>query len=158
MFCLDYACAFFVHYALASPWSEATQAHPAFTFGSGAVAGAAAAIALYPFDIVRQTTVAPGSSHFAFSTIPFMSAYLGIYFMQPYSERQAKPFKTKVGWALGATSVAAAVELPFDSAKISISGTLRSAALATALRVPLGSALLLAYDQILSSANKRIAR
>ena len=152
MFCLDYAAAFFVHYAMASRCSESTQSHPLFAFTSGGLSGATAAIALYPFDIVRMTTIAPGASHFAFSTIPFMSAYLGLYFLQPLSERRKKPLKTKVGWALGATSVAAAVEFPFDRAKHSIAGSLRSAAAANALRIPLGSALLLAYDQILSSS------
>ena len=54
---------------------------------------------------------------------------------------------------MASTATAAVAELPFDKAKVSISGgSVRSAAVATALRVPLGAALLLAYDQILSSA------
>jgi hypothetical protein len=113
MFCLDYmhAAAFFVHYTVASRCSESTQCHLLFTFTCGGFAGATTAIALYPFDIVRMTNNCcpgkPGMSHFAFSTIPFMSAYLGLYFLQPLSERRQKPLKTKVGWALGATSAAA---------------------------------------------------
>ena len=152
MFCLDYAVAFVAHCSLSSWFSDATQAHPLFTFSAGAAAGGVAAVALYPFDIVRQTTVAPGTSHFAFSTIPFMSAYLGIYFMQ--SERKSKPLRERAAWALGATSAAAAVEFPFDNAKIAISGSVRSAAIANGLRVPLGAALLLAYDQILTKASE----
>jgi len=157
MFCLDFAAAFIVHYQLVSRVDLSTQSRPLFTFASGAFAGAAAAVALYPFDIVRQLTVAPGTSHFAFSTIPFMTAYLGIYFLQPQSERQQQAFKTKFGWALGATTVAAAVEFPFDKAKHSMAGSLRYAALANVLRIPLGSLMLIAYDQILSSGNSRRA-
>ena len=156
MFCLDFATAFIAHFAVASRVSDELQAHPLFSFPAGAAAGGVAAVLLYPFDIVRQTTVAPGSSHFAFSTIPFMSAYLGIYMLQPRAERQNKPLSTRAAWAMGSTAVAAVVELPFDKAKINITGgTLRSAALANALRVPLGAALLLAYDQILSNGAER---
>ena len=50
MFCLDFAVAFVAHYAMASRFSEALQSHPVFTFTSGAVAGAAAAVLLYPVD------------------------------------------------------------------------------------------------------------
>tara|TARA_B100000780_G_scaffold238802_1_gene180338 strand:+ start:800 stop:1147 length:348 start_codon:yes stop_codon:yes gene_type:complete len=50
MFCLDFAVAFVAHYAMASRISEALQSHPVFTFTSGAVAGAAAAVLLYPVD------------------------------------------------------------------------------------------------------------
>ena len=158
MFCLDYAVAFFAHCSVASNFSESTQSHPLFTFPAGALAGGIAAVALYPFDIVRQVAVSPGHSSFAFSTIPFMTAYLGMYFLQPHSERRRKPLQEKTLWALGSTSVAAAVELPFDRAKINITGgTLRSAAVANGLRVPLGAALLLAYDQVLSAASSQKA-
>ena len=158
MFCLDYAAALVAHFALSSQVSEDAQAHPLFTFPAGAIAGGFAAVALYPFDIVRQSTVAPGQSHFAFSTIPFMTCYLGIYFLQPRRERVAKPLQERTLWALGSCSAAAAAELPFDKAKIAMTGgTLRSAAIANGLRVPLGSAILLAYDQIVSTATSREA-
>ena len=153
MFCLDFAAAFVVHYNLASRVSESTQSNCMFTFSSGALAGGLSAIVLYPFDFVRMSTVAPGTSHFAFGTVPFMSIYLGCYFLQPITDRQNKPLANKVCWAMAATSLAAVVETPFDRAKISmVGGSLRTAAVASALRVPLGSALLLAYDQILSAA------
>jgi hypothetical protein len=145
MFCLDFAAAFIVHYQLASRFDLSTQSNPLFTFSSGALSGFTAAVALYPFDIVRQMTVAPGTSHFAFSTIPFMTAYLGIYMLQPQVERQQKPFKNKLAWAFASTSVAAAVEFPFDKAKHSMAGSLRAAALANAFRIPLGSLMLIAY-------------
>jgi hypothetical protein len=145
MFCLDFAAAFIVHFQLASRFDLSTQSHPLFTFSSGCLSGFTAAVALYPFDIVRQMTVAPGTSHFAFSTIPFMTAYLGIYMLQPQVERQQKPFKNKLAWAFASTSVAAAVEFPFDKAKHSMAGSLRAAALANAFRIPLGSLMLIAY-------------
>ena len=50
MFCLDFAVAFVAHYAMASHCSEALQSHPVFTFTSGAIAGAVAAVLLYPVD------------------------------------------------------------------------------------------------------------
>ena len=155
MFCLDFAAAFIVHYQLASRFDISTQSSPLFTFTSGFLSGAASAVALYPVDIVRQMTVAPGTSHFAFSTIPFMTAYLGIYLLQPQKERQQKPFKDKLGWALASTTVAAAVEFPFDRAKHNMAGSFRTAALTNALRIPLGSLMLIAYDQMLSAGNDR---
>jgi hypothetical protein len=50
MFCLDFAVAFVAHYAMASHCSEALQSHPVFTFTTGAIAGAVAAVLLYPVD------------------------------------------------------------------------------------------------------------
>ena len=50
MFCLDFAVAFVAHYAMASHCSEALQSHPVFTFTTGAVAGAVAAVMLYPAE------------------------------------------------------------------------------------------------------------
>jgi hypothetical protein len=155
MFCLDFAAAFIIHYQLASRVDVSTQSKPVFAFTSAALSGAAAAVALYPFDVVRQMSVAPGTSHFAFSTIPFMTAYLGIYLLQPHDERRQKPFKGKLAWSLAATTVAAAVEFPFDKAKHNMVGGFRAAALANALRIPLGSLMLIAYDQILSAGNHR---
>ncbi len=157
MFCLDFAAAFIIHYQLASRVDVSTQSAPMFAFTSGALSGVTAAVALYPFDIVRQMSVAPGTSHFAFSTIPFMTAYLGLYLLQPQNERRQKPFKEKLAWALASTTVAAAVEFPFDKAKHSMAGGMRAAALANGLRIPLGSLLLIAYDQILSAGNDRRA-
>lgn len=143
MFCLDLAAAFIIHYQLASRVDVSTQSKPVFAFTSAALSGAAAAVALYPFDVVRQMSVAPGTSHFAFSTIPFMTAYLGIYLLQPHDERRQKPLKDKLAWSLAATTVAAAVEFPFDKAKHNMAGGFRAAALANALRIPLGSLMLI---------------
>merc|ERR1740117_689861 len=96
-----------------------------------------------------MTTVPTGTSHFAASTVPFMSVYLGVYFAaRPHHDGS---LRSNAGCALASTAAAAAVELPFDRAKIAITGSVRSAALTSALRVPLGAAPLLAYDQVLSS-------
>ena len=73
-------------------------------------------------DIVRMSTTPAGASHFAFGTAPFMSAYLGLYFLQPLKDRQSKPLSQKAGWAVAATASAVAVELPFDKAKINMAG------------------------------------
>ena len=98
MFCLDFAFAFIVH-GLIVKWShsehrflQSSSRSPislsnidftklAFTFGLGGIAGFGSAVALYPFDIVRMSVLEKGSSHFAYSTIPYMSVYLGSYFM-----------------------------------------------------------------------------
>ena len=104
-----------------------------------------------------MSTTPVGTSHFAFGTAPFMSVYLGLYFLQPLTDRQSKPLSHKVGWAVASTASAVAVELPFDKAKISMAGGVRRAALTSGLRIPLGAALLLAYDQIVTSGSKRRA-
>ena len=151
MFCLDYAIAFFAHTFLCKlslKDSSHASGNPLVSFGFGGIAGTAAAVALYPFDIVRQTTVKTGTSHFAFSTIPFMSVYIGVYFSRKVKKEES--FSTKICWATGATTSAAVCELPFDKSKISISGgSMRTAAVTTAMRVPLGALLLVAYDHIL---------
>jgi len=69
-----------------------------------------------------MSTTPSGVSHFAFGTPPFMSAYLGLYFLQPLKDRQSKPLSHKVGRAAAATASAVMVELPFDKAKISMAG------------------------------------
>ena len=162
MFCLDYVLAFTSHYAfcavavdergLALPAS--VLSHPLFTAPSGFLSGIVAAVLLWPVDVVRMHSVPAGTSHFAFSTIPFMTAYLGIYFgcQGGADARRRTPLAVKLGYATAATATAAFVELPFDKAKIAMSGgTLRRAAIANGLRVPLGAGLLVAYDQIYSS-------
>ena len=98
----------------------------------------------------------PSSSCFSKLQTPYLPQTAHV-FPQPQSERQQKPFASKLGWALASTTVAAAAELPFDKAKHSISGGLRSAALTNTIRIPLGSLMLIAYDQILSAGNDRRA-
>ena len=51
--------------------------------------------------------------------------------------------------------LAAAVELPFDRAKMAIAGNMRNAIGTTALRIPLASLLLVSYDHVLLSLNKQ---
>ncbi len=99
--------------------------------------------------------VAPGTSNFAFSAIPFMTACLSNYLLQPHDERRQEPLIDKLAWSLTAATVAAAVEFPFDKAKHNMAGGFRAAALANALQILLGSLMLIAYDQILSAGNDR---
>ena len=118
----------------------------AWTFGLGAVAGVGSAIALYPFDIVRMSVLQKGKSHFAFSTIPYMSIYLGTYFTLR-DERGS--FLENFALANVSAGLGAAAEIPFDQAKLNISGSTRMAIVTTALRIPLAALLLVSYDQIL---------
>ena len=166
MFCLDYALAFVSHsilckFLISSTSSTSSSAssnnnNTLIHFPLGAIAGTTAAIALYPFDIVRMTTVGKGVSHFAFSTIPFMSVYLGMYFIRDVETRKNESFVNKMFWATTATGFAAAAELPFDKAKQNISGgKMKTAAVTTAMRVPLGALLLIAYDQILTNTSSK---
>lgn len=148
MFCLDYAFAFGAHSTILYFIPGLT--HPTTTFGLGASAGLVAAVALYPFDFVRMSTVPKGSSHFAFGTIPFMSCYLGLYFWQHPTNRTSN-LSDSLCWASLSTAVGSLAELPFDQAKIGMAGGVRGAALAAAMRVPLGSLLLVGYDQIVRS-------
>ena len=170
MFCLDFAFAFIVH-GLIVKWShsehrflQSSSRSPislsnihftklALTFGLGGIAGFGSAVALYPFDIVRMSVLEKGSSHFAYSTIPYMSVYLGSYFMLR-DERSS--FGSKFLLANISATLAAFAELPFDNAKLSISGGSTRIALATtAMRVPLAGLLLVSYDTILTSKTLR---
>ena len=160
MFCLDYALAFFSHSLLSrfflDPGSPSCSSKTLIHFPLGAMSGLTAAVCLYPFDIVRMTTVGKGASHFAFSTIPFMSMYLGVYFIRDSETRMKEPFMNKICWATAATGLAAVVELPFDTAKININGgNLKSAAMTSGMRIPLGALLLIAYDQVVTGIDRR---
>ena len=129
--------------------------NPGVTFSVGAVSGACTACCLYPFDIVRMASVSAGRSHFAWSTIPFTSFFLGIYFWRRDVNRG---FSHRFGWALASTGIASAAELPFDYAKLRLMGGIKSAAMASALRVPLGSFMLVAYDHMLNGPGNGVPR
>ncbi|KAG8462948.1 hypothetical protein KFE25_001721 [Diacronema lutheri] len=166
MFCLDFAVSFFAHRGVCF-CSHSLFGFPAtdglacnlplpFALASGAASGAIAAVALYPFDLVRMYTVGPGQSHFAKGTIPFMAVYLGVWSAHknaPGEER--RPLGARFRLALGSTALATLAELPFDLSKHNISGGLRSAAMVSVLRVPLGALLLLCYDEIASGSAGR---
>ena len=160
MFCLDFAFAFIVH-GMIVKWSQSEgrfMTHSAtstpatstpgvaWTFGLGAVSGVGSAIALYPFDIVRMSVLEKGKSHFAFSTVPYMSIYLGTYFTL---RNERGTFLEKFALANVSAGLGAVAELPFDQAKLNISGSTRMAIVTSALRIPLAALLLVSYDQIL---------
>mmetsp|Transcript_33425 Transcript_33425/g.77116 ORF Transcript_33425/g.77116 Transcript_33425/m.77116 type:complete len:188 (+) Transcript_33425:130-693(+) len=159
MFCLDFAASFFAHRALCYashtlfgyPLSDGIAGNLSLPFSllTGGVAGTAAAVALYPVDLVRMYSVKPGESHFARGTIPFMTVYLGVWFTFKNARcsdgrEERRTLGARFCLALGATAAASVAELPLDISKHNISGGLRSAALLGALRVPLGALLLLA--------------
>ena len=124
--------------------------HIGWIFSSSTAAGLGSAAMLYPFDIVRQTTVPSGARYgsFAVSTIPYMAIYMGCYFSL---RDEHSPMGQKLAIAAGASTLAAAVEMPFDRAKLAISGSARMALITTGLRIPLASLLLVSYDHVLLS-------
>jgi hypothetical protein len=156
MFCLDYILAFAAHFGVNSLiFSQGQKClerdcrlNPIQALATGAGAGAAAAVILYPFDFVRMATVGPGASHFAWSSIPFSAAYLGLYF----SFRNQASLKSQSAWACTSMVIATAVEVPFDAAKRNMvaGGSLRNLIMTAGLRVPLGTFLLVVYDKILT--------
>jgi hypothetical protein len=124
-------------------------------FAVGTLSGLLSACALYPFDFVRQMSVGPGVSSFAYSSIPFTTLYLGVYF----SMRDEESIASRIGWAITSTSLGCVAEFPFDKAKHSMmQGNMRSAMLAAGVRVPLGSFLLVAYDQVYTDQMRRARR
>jgi len=76
-----------------------------------------------------------------------MSCFLGMYFWQRKADGD---LRHRLGWAVTSTTIASVVEFPFDHAKHKMLGSLRSAALTSAIRIPLGAFLLLVYDQVLT--------
>ena len=158
MFCLDFAFAFAAHLAMV----RALGSEPDFARGKpsaavltlGGLAGLASAGLLWPFDLVRMSTVPKGRSSFAFSTVPYMGVYLGTYFSV---RRPEQSFAEKILLAGGAATLGAAAELPFDAAKLSINmGDKRMAAATTAMRVPLAALLLVSYDKIQMSGHDKL--
>lgn len=114
MFCLDYALACAVHFQLsravsdAAPWlDQRTGAAAVFL---GATSGLTSAVALYPFDFVRQATTS--GSRFALSSIPFSACFFGVYFSQCRPEDSPS---RQAGWALAAASAATVAEYPFGA-------------------------------------------
>lgn len=163
MFCLDFAIAFVAHYQIHKHFpgvAERESDEAIKQFSTGALAGLVAALALYPFDILRQSVVEKGKTSFAYSTIPFMSVYLGMNSMLVQANRRqqgdlcssngnASTLASRYTMALISTAAATIVQIPFDKAKLSMAGGNMGYAMAmSALRVPLGAALLVAYNEI----------
>ena len=109
MFCLDYALSFALYSALHScavrrKWpgvEDPRRPQLAFSAAAGGFAGLGSALLLYPFDFVRQTSVAKGTSSFALSSIPFTAVYLGVYFCS----RDPDSAASRAAWALASTAV-----------------------------------------------------
>ena len=84
-----------------------------------------------------------------------MSVFLGSYFAV---RKPNDTFGLKFGYAASSTVLASLAELPFDSTKRAMAGTVRGALFTTGLRVPLYAFMLVAYDQLWLSLPKRIAQ
>jgi hypothetical protein len=158
MFCMDYVLSFAFHFAAskllcrASSGNDVPSSLP-LNLTIGAISGLFSACALYPFDFVRQMSVGPGASSFAYSSIPFTSLYLGFYF----TVRDEDSIASRIGWATVSTSMGCVAEFPFDKAKHSMmQGNMRSAMLAAGLRIPLGAFLLVAYDQVYTDQMRKL--
>ena len=152
MFCLDYFLSFFAHsginYFLVNGKGEKKISNlaPFHSVSTGALAGTFSALALYPFDFVRMSTVPKNVNHFAFSSIPFTALYLGVFF----SLRDHTSLKSQIFCACGSMTLGTLAEIPFDSAKKSMvaAGNVRLLLLTAGLRIPLGSFLLVVYVKI----------
>ena len=160
MFCLDFAFAFALH-AIATRALKKQEyflsdgRNVGWIFCSSVASGFGSACLLYPFDIVRQTVVPGSHTSFAFSTVPYMGVYMGLYFT--LRDEKASNLQ-KLALAAGSSTAAAAAELPFDKAKLAISGSTRMAMITTGLRIPLASLLLVSYDHMLLSKYAKESR
>ncbi|KAI8844087.1 hypothetical protein BJ741DRAFT_660149 [Chytriomyces cf. hyalinus JEL632] len=148
MFCLDFLTTFAFHYIIKRVNETHTRIDTEsalFHYTSASASGLLSALILYPFDLVRIATVPTNQTTFAYSTIPFSTVYLGLYF----SNRDATSVESRFQWALTSSLLGVCVELPFDKAKWGMFRNARagSALLTTGLRVPLAMALLLVYDE-----------
>ena len=152
MFCLDYGISF-ATFLLLTRYKPLYKYHnsPFFLFPCAALSGSVSAMVIYPFDIIRQATVPKGKSTFAFSTIPFTSIYLGLYMWQ----RDPSSLVSQCKWAIISTCIANVVEFPLDSSKLSISGgNMYRAITISALKIPMSSFLLVAFDFVLNGKSK----
>mmetsp|Transcript_1725 Transcript_1725/g.6648 ORF Transcript_1725/g.6648 Transcript_1725/m.6648 type:complete len:163 (+) Transcript_1725:117-605(+) len=161
MFCLDYALSFAAFYHLTAA-AEArgldARGNPVSAVLAGAASGLAAAVALWPVDLVRQTalgdaTSGPRRASFAISSVPFGAAYLGVFFG---FRRDDAPLAEVAALAAGSTALALAIEFPFDHAKHAlVGGGGASAAALAAIRLPLSALLLLAFDAAVNPPKRR---
>ena len=150
IFCLDFAVAFTSHYYLLDGFQ--TFVHhpkPLHQFSLGALAGLSSALVIFPIDVVRHST-SPQKS-FAWSSITFTSVYLGLYF----SFRKETP-ASQLGWAALSSTLAVIAEYPLDYAKRNMFGHSSLAYLTNAMRIPLATALLFSYDQIILAKKSKV--
>mmetsp|Transcript_24354 Transcript_24354/g.78688 ORF Transcript_24354/g.78688 Transcript_24354/m.78688 type:complete len:179 (-) Transcript_24354:41-577(-) len=150
-FCLDYAVSFWTFDALSRAAAEReVRMSPAVAVGAGLVSGLAAAVALWPVDVVRSIATTGGQvptrRSFAVSLVPFSGAYLGIFFgFRPPNASVPE----KVGLAALATAAGLLLELPLDHAKHALLGGGRfEAAVLSGIRLPLATMLLLVFEKI----------
>ena len=165
MFCADYI-ASFVHHGLiqllvhegildGERLRRALGSSAAFHPACGAAAGVLAAASVYPFDFVRRGVIAGGATFaHSLSVVPYSAAFFGVYF----AARDATSLRSQCGWAVAATAAAAAVEVPFDRAKMSLMGSRRTMLFVSALYVPFGALMLVMYDKASLRLNSKLVR
>ncbi len=123
MYCLDYALALLAHSQLCRLWpapraeERGRSAAAAFQFAAGGAAGLLAAAVLAPFDVLRQQTVPRGASAVAWSTVPYMSVYLGAFHaLRPASAAPGHTSEKPASTSLASTVLAATAASALASA------------------------------------------
>jgi hypothetical protein len=153
MFCADWALGLAV-------WFGMSRLHPALAASgdpkmivpAAAATGAAAMLALHPFDFVRGS-MSSGMPSKGFvrtlplSTVAFTTVAFGSYWTFSQRDSSVDGYKlSRFKWAGASALMGSLAELPLDAAKIEMAGGLgRAAALAVA-RAPLGAMMLFAVD------------
>eukprot|EP00756_Hemistasia_phaeocysticola_P053198 Hpha_TRINITY_DN28633_c0_g1::TRINITY_DN28633_c0_g1_i1::g.156469::m.156469 len=174
MFCADYAAAFLFHaivsiapsllprpdhtpptpqHEVLLRWSLASMGlgggewwwAPWAPWCTGAAAGGAAALTLYPFDFVRAGVLQPGRRRVvsACATIPYAAVLFGVYF----TRRDPSDTSSQAKCALLASCCATAAEAPFDHAKRKLLGSTRVMLGAGVLYAPFAACMLMMYDR-----------
>ena len=165
-FCLDYAVSFSVFAGLVSLAKDREvdlRSRPWLTVTFGAASGLAAAVVLWPVDLVRTIATSSGTNQmmpsknsFATCLVPFCASYIGGFFaFRPQHPSLAE----KVSCATVATALGLALEVPFDHAKHGLFGgggvalgkkaRFFEVGVLAAIRLPFATMLLLVFDQII---------
>ncbi len=152
MFCADYIASFVFHFAIKYGLWESkikTEGHIQNYYIHGAVSGLFGALAVYPFDFVRQGAITSGKAKLIhnLATVPYATVFFGLYFHQ----RDPSSLKSQGMWALASASLAVFAEVPFDKAKREMMGSPRTVILANSLFVPFGALILVMYDKALQN-------
>ena len=149
MFCADYIASFFFHSSLNVGLHEAGVAYPERSPAPallGGLSGLLAAIAVYPFDFVREGALFDQKMRFrhSLSTVPYAAVFFGLYFPC----RDPESLRSQCFWAVASAAGAACAEAPFDRAKLAMmGGSRRTMVFANLMYVPFGALMLVMYDK-----------
>lgn len=149
MFCADYISAFIFHFGINYGLWKCGEEKIINSYGHGALSGLLGALAIYPFDFVRQGAITSGKAQLIhnLATVPYATAFFGLYFHQ----RDASSLKSQATWAVISASLAVFAELPFDKAKREMMGSRKAVIFANSLFVPFGALILVLYDKALQN-------